>query len=145
MPFRLIAFLAATLALASPFQSVRAGTPATMKQLMLDLIYPASNEILLLINRGGPFGDKEWASARRSALTLAESGTLLVEHGRARDNNGWVKDANLLADAGASAYKAALAKDAKALAASADLVDAACTTCHKQYRPDVFPRQGGSQ
>lgn len=138
MSFRLIAFLAATLAFAQ-------NPSATMKQLMLDLIHPASNEILLLINRRGPTDEKEWAAARRSALTLAESGALLVERGRARDTNDWVKDANLLAAAGAAAYKAAVAKDAKALAASAGSLDAACTACHKQYRPDVFPRQGGSQ
>jgi cytochrome c556 len=146
MPFRLIALLAATLAFAqSPSQSVRTGTPATMKQLMLDLIHPASNEILLLVNRGGPSDAKEWAAARQSALTLAESGGLLLQRGPVRDADGWTRDAQLLADVGTAAYKVALAKDAKAFAASAESLDAACTTCHKQYRPDVFPRQGGSQ
>ena len=56
---------------------------ASMKQLMLDLIYPASNDILLFVNRGAPKSDAEWAGVRRSALTLAESGNLLTMPGRA--------------------------------------------------------------
>jgi hypothetical protein len=109
---------------------------ATMKQLMVDVIHPAANALLLLINRGGPSEDKEWAEARRSALTLAESGNLLIIRNRA---SAWIADARLLTDAGAAAYKAAEAKDAKALAALGDRVDASCTTCHKQFRPTVFP------
>lgn len=134
MFLRLIGLLAVTVA-------GLAQTAATMKQLMLDLIHPASNEILLIVNRGGPADEKEWAVIRHSALTLAESGTLLGERGSARDIDEWAKDARLLADAGSGAYKAALAKDAKALAAVTESLDASCTTCHKQFRPDVFPRQ----
>lgn len=118
---------------------------ATMKQIMLDLIHPASNEILLSVYRGGPKNDAEWAAVRRNALTLAEAGTLLTLRGRARDQSDWPKDAKLLGDSGTAAYRAALAKDPKALAAVAEPLDASCTTCHKQYRPNVFPREGGSK
>jgi hypothetical protein len=109
---------------------------ATMKQLMLDFIHPASNSVLLAINRGGPADDKEWADVRRGALTLAESANLLIMRNRTAT---WVADAKLLMDAGTAAYKAADAKDARALAALADRIDASCTTCHKQYRPNIFP------
>ena len=69
---------------------------ATMQQLMLDLIHPASNDILLFVNRGSPKDEKpkdekEWAAVRRSALTLAETGNLLMLPGRARDKGDWVK------------------------------------------------------
>jgi hypothetical protein len=114
----------------APFQPV-----ASMKQLMLDVIYPASNNVLLAINRE-PADDKEWAEVRRGALTLAESGNLLIMRNRAAV---WVADAKLLMDAGAAAYKAADAKDPRALAAVADRIDTSCTTCHKQYRPAIFP------
>jgi len=50
-----------------------------------------------------------------------------------------------LVDVGNSAYKAAQAKNSDALAALAGAVDASCTTCHKQYRPNVFPKDGGSR
>jgi hypothetical protein len=109
---------------------------ATMKQLMVDILYPASNNILLLVNRGGPSDDPEWAEVRRSAMTLAESGNLLIMRNRA---SAWVADARLLAEAGTAAYKAAEAKDAKGLALLTDRLDSSCTTCHKQFRPAVFP------
>jgi len=112
---------------------------ASVKQLMLDLVHPSSNDILLLIYRGGPKDDKEWALVRRGAVTLAESGNLLMMRGRARDQGDWMKDAKLLVDAGNAAYKAAQTKDGNALAALAEPLDISCTTCHKQYRPNVFP------
>jgi hypothetical protein len=118
---------------------------ATMKQLMLDLIHPASNDILLSVNRGGPKNDGEWAAIRRSALTLEESGNLLAMRGRARDQGYWMKDAKMLADVGAAAYKAAQAKDLSALTQLTESLDASCTTCHKQYRPNVFPGDRGSK
>ena len=120
-------------------------TPVTIRQLMLDLIHPALNEILLSIYRGGPQNETEWAGIRRGALTLAECGNLLTLPGRARDQGDWVKYAKMLADDGSAAYKAALSKDAKALSAVAESMDAACTACHKQYRPNVFPRGGESK
>src|SRR5919197_3290396 len=99
---------------------------ATMKQLMVDMIHPASNEILLFVARGNPQDEKEWDRVRRSAITLAESGNLLMMPGRARDQGDWMKDAKLLVDAGNAAYKAAQDKDAKALAALTESLDASC-------------------
>jgi hypothetical protein len=112
---------------------------ATMKQLMLDVIHPASNSVLLAINRVGPaavMNDQEWADVRRGAMTLAESGNLLIMRNRAA---AWVAAAKLMMDAGTAAYKAADAKDVRALAAVGDRIDLSCTTCHKQYRPTIFP------
>jgi hypothetical protein len=119
-----------------------AQSPATVKQLMLDLIHPASNDILFFVNRDAPKTDAEWATVRRGALTLQESGDLLAMRNVQGD---WAKDAKMLADVGAAGYKAAQAKDFNALAALTDSLDASCTTCHKQYRPNVFPREGGSK
>jgi len=118
---------------------------ATMKQLMLDMIYPSSNDMLLLIYRGGPKDESEWAAARRDSMTLAESGNLLMMPSRMRDQGDWVTHVKMLVDAGTSAYKAAEEKNTQALGAVAGPLDAACTSCHKQYRPNVFPRQGGSK
>ena len=118
---------------------------ASVRQLMLDLVYPSSNEILLAIYRGGPKDESEWAAVRRSALTLAESGSVLMMPGRARDQMDWMRDAKLLVNVGNAAYKAAQSKDGKALAALAGAVDASCTMCHQQYRPNVFPKDGASK
>ena len=94
-----------------------------------------TNTLLLLIHRGGPTTEHEWGEARRSAITLAESGNLLVLRNSAAN---WVADAKLLRDAGAAAYKAAESADAKTLESLADRIDASCTTCHKHFRPAVF-------
>ena len=118
---------------------------ATVRQLMLDLIHPTSNDLLLAVYRGVPDTEQDWAGVRRSALTLAESGNLLMARGRARDVGDWMKDARALVEVGTAAYKAAQAKDLKALAALADSLDRSCTTCHTQYRPNVFPRVGASK
>jgi hypothetical protein len=115
-----------------------------MKQLMLDVIHPASNDILLFVYRGAPHDDKDWAAVRRSALTLVETGNSLITPDRSRPGE-WIKDAKLLNDVAAAAYKAAQAKDDKAIAAIAPALDASCTTCHKHYRPNVFPPPGGSK
>jgi hypothetical protein len=128
------------LLIASIALTVNAQAPTT-KQLMLDLIHPSSNDILLAVNRGGPSDDKEWAAVRRSALALLESGNALTTR---VDSDAWVKAAKLLTDAGSDAYKAAQSKDAKALAAVTARIDASCTNCHKQFRPNVFP-PGGSK
>ncbi|HEX4133741.1 MAG TPA: cytochrome c [Bryobacteraceae bacterium] len=120
---------------------VRAQSP-TMKQIMLDLIHPSANDILLAVNRGGPANEKEWTAVRRGAITLAESGNALMAQ---IDSAEWRNAAKMLADAGSEAYRAAQAKDAKALAAVTANIDASCTNCHKQFRPNVFPRQGGGQ
>lgn len=117
-----------------PFQPV-----GTMKQLMLDMIYPASNDILFYIYRGAPQNDKDWAALQHSAMVLAESGNLLMMRGRSKDRNDWLRDSKILVDVGAAAYKAAREKDANALKALDTSLDAACLTCHKQYRPNVFP------
>jgi cytochrome c556 len=125
----------------------------TMKQLMLDLIHPASNSILLASYRGGPADEKDWADLRHSALTLMESANLLAARGPAGLNTAssgqssstaWAASAKMLTDAAAAAYKAAQDRDPKALAALTVRIDASCTSCHKQYRPNVFP-PGGSK
>jgi Cytochrome C' len=126
-----------------PLAGQVAAPVATTKQLMLDMIHPASNEILLFVNRGNTNSETEWAGVRRSALALAEAGNLLAVRGSAQPQ--WKDDAKLLADAGTAAYNAAQAKDPMALAAAAGQIDASCTTCHKRYRPEVFPAEGGSK
>jgi cytochrome c556 len=115
---------------ASEFQPV-----ATMKQLMVEIIHPASNEILLAVSRGELRSDREWTAVRRAALALAESGNLLIMRNRTGD---WVAESRSLIDAGTAIYKAADAKDARAIASLTDRIDAACTSCHKKFRSGIF-------
>ena len=72
---------------------------------------------------------------------LAESGNLLMVGSRARDQGNWIKDAKLLVDVGAAAYKAARAKDMDAILALNEQLYTACVTCHQDYRPNYGRRR----
>jgi hypothetical protein len=126
-----LSLVMATLALAAEpyFQLV-----GSTSQLMISIIYPASNAIFY-IHRGAPKDDKEWAAMQANALMMAEAGNLLMLGSRAKDQDNWIKDAKLLVEVGAAAFKAAQAKDAGALDALSDQLNTACVTCHQDYRP----------
>jgi cytochrome c553 len=119
----------------TPFQSV-----GNMSQLMIDVVYPASNDIFY-IERNPPKTEADWNKIRSAALILAESGNLLMMGSRAWDQGDWIRDAKLLVEAGAAAYKAAQAKDLNAILALNDQLYTACVTCHQQYRPNYRRRQ----
>jgi hypothetical protein len=134
---KLAVIFVAAIALAqspAPFQAV-----GNMSQLMIDVIYPTSDAIFY-VERTPPKNEQDWSVLRTNALTLAESGNLLMMGTRARDQGDWIKDAKLLVDAGNAAYKAARAKDLNAVVAVNDQLYAACVTCHQQYRPNYRTR-----
>jgi len=106
----------------------------SMSDVMVSMVYPATNNILLFVYRGGPQSDADWASVQRSAVLLAETGNLLAMRGPAGDQGDWAKDAKALVDAGAATYKAARAKDTRALLAVDQPINASCVNCHRQYR-----------
>lgn len=112
---------------------------AGMKDLMLDVVYPTSDAIFY-VQRNPPKNDRAWNELRGTALTLAESGNLLMMSSRARDQGDWMRDAKLLVDAGTDAWKAAQAKDLDAIVALNDRQYTACVTCHEQYRPGYRKR-----
>jgi len=114
----------------SPFQPV-----GTVRELMIDIIYPTS-DALFYIERDPPKNDHDWNVIRGTALTLAESGNLLLTGTRARDQDRWVKDTKLMIDAGAAAYKAAQKKDMQAILDLNEQLSTSCTTCHRHYRPN---------
>lgn len=106
----------------------------TMKELMLDVIYPTSDQIFY-VGSNETKTEKDWIALRRSALMLAESANVLMAENRARDKDQWMKDARLLWEVGNKAYSAAKAKDLPALEAlNAELYEA-CQSCHVHYRP----------
>jgi mono/diheme cytochrome c family protein len=115
--------------------AVAMGQPIdSMSDVMVSMVYPATNNILFFVYRGGPTSDTDWTSVQRSAVLLAESGNVLMARGPNGDQGDWAKDARLLVDAGAAVYRAARAKDTKALLTTDVAINASCVTCHKQYR-----------
>lgn len=119
----------------SAFQPV-----GTMKQLMIDIIYPASDAIFY-VDREALKTPHDWSVLRTQALMLAESGNLLMMEGRARDQKNWIMESKMLIDIGEKAYKAAQAKDIDGIRALNDSLNAACVVCHYQYRPGYHRRK----
>ena len=132
--FAVAAALAATLAQAA---STRPPTRnvGTMSDLMVKIIYPASDALFYIESRT-PKTDSEWTALEGQALMVAESANLLMMQGRARDRKQWIADAKLMLEVGADAVAAAKKKDVEAIAALSDRLMESCTTCHKTYRPN---------
>lgn len=116
----------------------------SMSELMVKIIYPASDAILYITSRT-PTNEQEWNVLQGQALMLAESANLLMMPGRAYDDDQWMKDSELMLDAGMKAFDAAMAQDVDALADLNDAVYQSCVVCHKHYRPDYgkAPAPGG--
>jgi hypothetical protein len=112
----------------------------TMRQLMIDIIYPTSDAIFY-VDREPPKNQQDWNTLKTQALTLAESGNLLMMEGRARDQKNWIMESKMLTDIGGKAYKAAQAKDIEGIRALNDSLNAACVVCHYQYRPGYHRRR----
>lgn len=106
----------------------------TMSELMVDYIFPTSNEIFY-VGRNPNKTEKEWQDLRNNAMMLAESANLLMAENRAKDKDRWMKDATLLWEVGNKAFKAAKVKDLEALKGLNDELYEACQSCHEHYRP----------
>jgi len=126
----LAAALAQTASVRPPTRNV-----GTMSDLMVKIIYPASDALFYIESRT-PRTDSEWTALEGQALMVAESANLLMMPGRARDQKQWMADARLMLDVGADAVAAVKKKDVDAIVALSDRLMESCTTCHKNYRPD---------
>jgi hypothetical protein len=104
-----------------------------MSDLMIKVIYPASDAIFYISTRT-PKDEAGWTELEGKALMVAEAGNLLMMPAHLRDENRWLADALLMRDAGAAAYKAAKAKDVKALEELNEALYQSCVTCHQDYR-----------
>lgn len=108
----------------------------TMSELMIKLMYPASDAILYVESRA-PTNEVEWNELQAQALILAESANLIMMPSRVvGDRDEWMRDARLVFDAGAAAYEAALEQDLEALIALNEQVYMSCVVCHRRTRPD---------
>jgi hypothetical protein len=115
---------------------VPTATPvASMSQLMVDFIYPASDAVFYIESRT-PQSGEEWNELVGWTLMLAESANLLMAPSRALDQDQWLRDAELMRAAGAAAYEAATNRDVAALVELSDGLYESCTTCHQHYRPE---------
>lgn len=135
-----VAAFAQTPSLPSVPQRTQFQPVGSMRELMIDIVYPTS-DALFYVDRDSPKNQHDWDVLRGQALMLAESGNLLMMDGRARDQKNWITESKMLIDLGAKAFKAAQAKDLDGIRALNDPLNAACVTCHYQYRPGYHRRK----
>jgi cytochrome c556 len=105
---------------------------ATVKDVMETMTVPSSDVIFTAASEP-PKDDQQWLAVRNSAVTLAESGKLLMTGGRAKDNTTWMEMARALVNQAEATSKAAEAKNSDALSKAGDDVYVTCETCHMRY------------
>lgn len=125
---------------APPFKPV-----ATVDQLMDAVITPAAEtywgSVSTIVDKDGitenfPETDEEWEAVWAAAMTIAESGNLLMMSSRAPDNEDWIKFSLQLVDVGVEAAQAAEAKNPDRVLEKGEEVYNVCTGCHMQYIVD---------
>ena len=84
---RVVFFAGAAMTQAPTFQPV-----GTVRQVMLGIVKPTS-DVVFKFQFDPRKTDEEWATLQNNALTLAETGNLLLLPGRAKDNGEWTKNA----------------------------------------------------
>ena len=80
-----------------------------------------------------PETEEEWLAVTGAAMTLVESGNLLMLGDRARDDEQWMSFAQDMIDAAAIALEAARANDPDGIFDSGEVVYNSCNTCHTVY------------
>lgn len=83
-----------------------------------------------------PETDEDWEFVWAAALTIAESGNLLMMPPRAMDDGAWMQFSRSLIDAGVEAAAAAEAHDVERVFAAGEQVYNVCVGCHMRYIPE---------
>ena len=127
--------------------------PMTDNKLLMDaVIEPAADRIWesvgWVITIDGeqeiqPQNDEEWHEIRNAAITVAESGNLLMMVPRAKDSDEWMRIATGMIDTGMKLAEAADRKDKKALFDVGGELYSVCSNCHMKYSPEVARVSGG--
>jgi hypothetical protein len=80
-----------------------------------------------------PRNQEEWTAVRNAAVTLAESGNLLMMAPRAVDGGDWMKMSQQMIDTSEAAIRAADAKNPERLFTIGGDIYESCTNCHRVY------------
>jgi hypothetical protein len=112
---------------------------ATMSELMVNTIYPASDAVFYISTRT-PANDAEWKALEVKTAALAEAAAAMTTPLYFRDRDRWMADARLMIDASNAASAAARRRDVKALEALNNALYTSCVQCHQDYRPNYGRR-----
>lgn len=137
----------ALLGCSGPEEPKRFREVAGVRLLMESVVDPAADGIwgsvkTIMTAQGTeeirPQSEEEWNAVRNSAVTLAESGNLLMIGKRARDDGDWIGWARDLTFAGEQAIAAAEARDADRLFDVGAEIYEVCLGCHDRYWETAF-------
>ena len=115
---------------------------ADTKLLMQAVVDPTADElwdaVRTIVDKEGtheirPKSNEEWTAARNHAVTLAESGNLLMMVPRAKDGGEWMALSRAMVDQAERAIKAADAKNADELFTVGGDIYETCSNCHQKY------------
>ena len=92
-----------------------------------------SSEVIFAAVSEPPKDDLQWVAVRNSAVTLAESGKLLMTGGRHRDTATWMAMSRGLVTQAQAAQAAAEDRNSDELSKAGDDVYETCKACHASY------------
>ncbi len=107
---------------------------ATTRQVMLGLTIPASN-LLFQLGDNTPKDDAGWEIVVATALTLAESGNLMLTGTRDLHQPEWTDFSQRLIEAAKKTAVAAQAKDVDQVMDAGNELYEVCEACHQKYLP----------
>ena len=126
---------------APPFKPV-ADTKTIMLSMMereADVVWESVSETIIgdTITEKRPQTDEEWLAIRKAAVSLTETGNLLMIPPRAQDGDGWMKAAAGMITQGERMIAAIDRKSPKdVFDVGSDLYDS-CVNCHMKYHPGI--------
>jgi len=100
--------------------------------LMTAIVIPTS-DVLFEVGSKPPADEKAWAAVQNAAVTLAESGNLLMIGSRAKPEAAWMQFSRAMTEAAEIAVKAAQDKKVDDVLAAGDKIYMSCENCHNQY------------
>jgi hypothetical protein len=124
----------------SPYKPV-----ASVQELMEGTVQPAAERywqsVSTTISAAGidekfPKTDEEWEAVWGGAMTIAESGNLLLMPSRVRQDAEWTRLSTALVDIGVEAAKAARSRNPETVLEVGEKVYNVCTECHMKFIPE---------
>ena len=88
-----------------------------------------------------PRTEEDWARVRNSAVTLTESGNLLMLEPRAYDNESWMAMSRALVEVSAEVLKLVEARDVDGIFGIGERLNETCESCHVVYAYEDSPRR----
>lgn len=124
-----------------PFKPI-AETKDLMEEVMerqADIVWGATGSIVTAegVEELRPKTDEEWLAVKAAAITLTETGNLLMMPPRAQDNERWMENVQKMMAQGQRMIAAIDRRNTQEMFdVGSDLYDT-CTNCHMHYMPAI--------